>query len=306
MGQRLGLAGFQNTGKSFTRRYIPDGENVIIIQPSKKASYLFTGPKNATKLSPEELDEAVKEGKRKMLGTFDLVSPEGKFKNLQQAAVNLKDAGPHTDEFDVLRTLLKYKKAGYFKPEHLKGNVIFAPEFEDLEASLDFVDKLLPWVHTVILPDFTHFITERITSQNFLNQKFGNEAFGRYLEAAAESFRSFIRKSDYLRENLIVVTEYHIEENKERSRFEIFVPGGKMVKEKFLPSSYYDFFLFTDLLHDEMDETNQPEFRYVTRATKTYPEARSMGLYDTLYVPNNLQDVLTKLREQFNIQVNAA
>jgi hypothetical protein len=306
MGQRLGLAGFQNTGKSFTRRYIPDGENVIVIQPSRKASYLFTGPKGVENFTTEQIDEAIKTGKRRMLGTFDLVSPEGKFKNLQQAAAGLKDSGPHTDQFDALRTLLKYKKAGYFKPEHLKGNVIFAPQFEDLQTSLQFVDKLLPWVHTVILPDFTHFITERITSQNFLNQKFGNEAFSRYLEAAAESFRSFIRESDHLRENLIVVTEYHIEENKELGRFEIFVPGGKMVKEKFLPSSYYDFFLFTDVKHDEMDEEANPEYRYVTRTTKRYPEARSMGLFESLFVPNNLQDVLTKLRDQFNIQVKAA
>jgi hypothetical protein len=108
-----------------------------------------------------------------------------------------------------------------------------------------------------------------------------------------------------MRKDLIIVTEYHVELIPETGVYEIFTPGGKMLKEKFLPSSYYDTFLFTDCKYDENDENGNVEYRYVTRKIKRYPEARSIGNFEDLFIPNDLQMVLTQVRKYNGIELPA-
>jgi hypothetical protein len=80
-----------------------------------------------------------------------------------------------------------------------------------------------------------------------------------------------------------------------------------MFKEKFLPASYYDILLFTDVQITD-DENDLPVYEFITRRTKMYPEARSSDLYKAseIRVPNNLQDVLTRLRKVKGIKPAAA
>lgn len=304
MAYRLGICGKQNSGKSFTRRYIPDGHRVAIVQPSKKASYLYTGPDEAADLSMEELDAAIKEGRRKLIKNFDMVSPKGNGMTLKELVSEYAMKTPHATIYDLLQMYNEHKPSGYLTQEHIKGNVFYAPTFRDMKIASEFVNKHMPWVHTLILPDFTHFITERLTSDSFLAQTASGQAYARYLQLAADSFKTFIQNSDNYRDDLIVVTEYHVEENKEQNCFEIFVPGGKMVKEKFLPSSYYDQFLFTTVEYESADRHARPIFQYVTCNNSLYPEARSGGLFDSMLIPNNLNMVLTAMREHYGISIN--
>lgn len=305
MGHRIGIAGYQNSGKSFGRRWIPDGENVMILAPSVKVSHLYTGPANAKELDASQLDAAILAKARKPVGAFDLVSPEGKYKSLKQLIAITKQNAVNpqvVNEVTVMQLLIDVKPEGYFKPEHFKGNKVLIKDIERLQVYLNFINKFMPWVHTVILPDFTHFITEKLTSLEFRNKVSGNEQYKKYLDLAADGLRNFITSIDDMREDLIVVTEFHAEFKDVEQFYELFVPGGKMIKEKFLPSSYYDVFLFTDVQYAD-DENTAPVYSFVTSKTKKYPEARSMGIFPTLRIPNNLQDVLTAFRESQAIEL---
>lgn len=317
MGLRIGIAGDVNTGKSWGRRYIPDGENCIVIQPSVKRSYLFTGPANADKLTAEQLDEAVKAGTRMELDMFDLSHPSGKWANLHEAA--LKQEGSNATMFPsqlhMIQILAKAIRelvtknmlpstGSFFKKENLKGNIIFCERIEDLKIYIQFINDFLPWVHTIILPDFTHYITSTLTADDFRARKLNGEQYAKYLDLAADGLKNFITSSNTLRPELILVTEYHVELNEDLKFWELFLPGGKMMKEKFKPSSYYDVFLFTNVQFGESEE-DLPTYNYITRKTQMYPEARSSDLYDPkdLRVPNNLQDVLTRIRRIKNIEI---
>jgi hypothetical protein len=309
MGKRFAVAGFQNSGKSYPRRWIPDGDNVMILQPSNKFPHLYTGPANANLLTPEQLDAAEKAGTRKLVPDFDILGEDRKtgmaeaFEKLKGKAVKIQNRDHLISQPYDLLLYLHDKPAGYFPRDRMPGNVMFTPSFDDLKLGLEIVNKHMPWIHTIILPDFTHFITSVITSDRFLAQNSAGQAFQRYLNLAADAFKSFILSSDNLRKELVVVTEYHVEFNENEKQYELFVPGGKMVKEKFLPSSYYDIFLFTDVEYTSLDDNAEPIYRYVTRKTRKYPEARSMGLFQDLFVPNNLQLALTEFRRHYNIPV---
>lgn len=305
MGYRVGVAGHQNTGKSYGRRYIPDGENVMIIQPSVKASHLFTGPKNAHAMSTAEIDKAIKEGTRKPVKPFNIKSPEGKYNSTEEALALITKPELKSLAF-VLANIDAKKPIDYFGKnprQYLTGNVILCEELENLQLFISFVNKWMPWIHTIILPDFTHFVSEAITSPVFIARKANGEQYSKYLDLAASSLRGFIKSSDALRNDLIVVSEYHAEWLQEKEVYKLFLPGGKMFEEKFLPTSYYDDIFFTDVKFSEDNDEDAGEYRFVTRKTKKYPEARNTSGFDELYIPNNLQTVLEGVRKYNGIEL---
>jgi hypothetical protein len=157
----------------------------------------------------------------------------------------------------------------------------------------------------VILPDFTHFIAEAITTEEFRARKLGGEQYSKYLDLAADTLKNFITSSNQLRKDLMLVTEYHLEFDSDLKHYHLFLPGGQMVREKFRPASYYDVLVHTEAVFGENIETDRTEYRFITRATPEYPQARSGDLYDfeELRVPNNLQDLLTRFRAAEDIPI---
>src|SRR5690606_9428651 len=191
MGRIIGIAGQENTGKSFGRRYIPDGNNVMIIAPSPKTAHLFTGPKGVESMTTQEIDAAIKSGKRKPIKYFDIKSPEGKYNNLEEAMKLVNDPAKKSLLY-TLHMIKLHKPKDYFikegiekAREYLSGNFILCEDIENLSFYISFIAEFMPWIHTIILPDFTHFISEKITSAEFIAKKTGGEQYSKYLDLAA-------------------------------------------------------------------------------------------------------------------------
>lgn len=277
MASKIGICGLANTGKSYSRRFIKDGENVFILAPSNKATHLKTS--GGDPLKP-----------------FDITTKN--YKTMDQAVTEL---GLNTVT-NVIRAWNKAMPAGTLKPENLKGNMQLITDLKDLPVWLEFISKHMPWIHTLIIPDFTHFISLVISEDAFIQRKAGGEAYQRFWELAASALRNFIISIDKYRHDLLVVTEYHAEYKEDRGIYDIFVPAGKMLSEKFLVPSYYDILLFTDVkIENSGDEMETSEYRFVTKPTSKYPYARAMNLWEEPYIPNNLQDVLDKVRDYLGI-----
>lgn len=280
MAQKLAIAGVPNSGKSYSRRTIPDGENVFILMPSIKATH-------------------IKDSSGKPLKTFDIKT--NKFPNKKEYIAALSKLNVR-NVHNMVSYMNQKLPAGALKKENLLGNIQMVKDLNDLPIWMEFINKHLPWIHTVIIPDFTHFISSEISEEGFINRKAGGEAYQRFWELAAKALKNFVLSIDYYREDLMVVTEYHAEFDENLGGYDIFTPAGKMLKEKFLVPSYYDILLFTDVKTDNEGEHNEnSEYRFVTRPTKRYPYARAMNVFDDTYIDNDLQHVLTKAREYLGI-----
>lgn len=275
MAHKLGIAGIPNSGKSFSRRTIKDGENVFILMPSVKATH-------------------IKDSKGKPLKRFDISTP--KFKNKAEYIHRLNAKNVHM----LISYMNSQVKPGLVTKDMIKGNVEVVKNLVDLPIWLEFISKHLTWIHTVIIPDFTHFISEVIATDEFISRKAGGEAYQRFWELAASALRNFVLSIDNYREDLIVVTEYHAEFDENIQGFDIFSPAGKMLKEKFLVPSYYDILLFTDV---ETTDGGKNNYRFVTDRTQRYPFARAMNIFGQTYIDNDLQLVLTKMREYLAIEL---
>ena len=284
MAYKIGIMGPVNTGKSFSRRFIEKGENVFVLQPSMKASHLL---------------RSAKEGQERLpIGPFNIKTD--KFKSLRDAKTTL---GTQTDT-QLIDLWNRKLEPGKLKPENILGNVQLVKDLNHLAIWLKFIDIHMPWVDTVVLADFTHYISEVISDKAFIDRKHGGEAFQRFWELAGTALTSFITGIDNYRNDLVVVTEFHADYDERVNSFQLYTPAGKMLTEKFKPESYYDVLLCTKAVVTEAaDGIGDPkrEYFFVTERTTDYPLARAMNIFDTTLIPNNLQFVLNKVRKNMGI-----
>lgn len=276
MAYRIGIVGFENTGKSYSRKFIPDGENVMILAPSLKSTWLRTSDGKPCK-------------------AFNISGKH--FNNFTEAKAFLK---LQTDTH-VINHFISKVPPGSLKRENASGNIAVVKEVTYLPIWLKFIDEHMPWIHTVILPDFTHFISEIISKKAFMDRKHGNEAYQKFWELAADALQSFILSSDKLRPDLFIVTEYHAEFNESLQNTGIFSSGGKMLNEKFKPASYYDVMLYTHTLHNDQGEVSR--YCFVTKPTKMYPQARCLDLFPDTFVDNDLNEILKRVREHEDLPI---
>lgn len=248
MAIKIGIMGPPNTGKSYSRSFLTNAEETVVLASSAKATYLKD-----------------KEGK-----------PLPKLPSLADMKTTVQSGN------------------------QIKGNWAMVPDIKSVETYLSVISKYMPHIKTVVIPDFTHYISKILASEAFMKANAGGGAFARFWTLAAESLNSFFLGADNLREDLVVVIEFHAEFNDTEDVFQIFVPGGKMLSEKFKPESYFDIMLCTYIQKNDDDSVTADSYKFVTRKFGFY-NARSMELFAETLIPNNLQTVLDKVRAYFHI-----
>lgn len=294
MASKIAIVGDVNSGKSWSRRYIENGENTFLLHPSQKLNYLTKSDG-----SPVEtfLYTPASAGGRAKIQNWEDVLALPTFKMVNRPAEAIAALDREFSKYD--RKMIRQS----LTPDVLSGNTMLVnKDIKDAAIFMGFISRWMPWIKTIIIPDFTHFISAVVSDDEFISRRIGNEAYQKFWELSADLLRTFILSIDDLRDDLIVVIEFHTSWDEKRGRYELFVPAGQMLKEKFKPDSYFDVMLFTDVLGMTDDKgEEQSVYRFVTRRTTLYPQARSSDIFDTLYIPNNLANVLELYRQKKGI-----
>lgn len=269
MAFRIGLAGPPNSGKSYSRKFIKNGEECFILAPSRKSFYLKKkdgNPLDKIKINGQEIQN--------ILPTFG-----NSLTRLFQNAI----ISP--------------------KIETVDGNWIICKELQAAEEIMKFISAKMPQIKNVIIPDFTHYISAVLKDRSFIQRKSGGDAYQRFWELAGDIMNSFFTVIDDLREDLVVITEYHVEYSEVKEVFEIFTPGGKMLNEKFLAESYYDYMFYSHVEVDpETGKVPKDGYKFVTERWGKY-NARSKGIFPDTLIPNNLQTVIDAVRKEEGIGI---
>jgi len=279
MAQRIGIIGHPNTGKSYSRLTIKDGENYFVISPSQKFSFLKDS--NGKAVKPLDIKTSQFDG----------------FKDFKK-----KTGAKHPHQ--MVKALSEQDEL----PEgvEITGNYVMCSMMEYVPAYLDLIDKFMPHIKAIFIADFTHYISYVISSDFFRSRKKGGEAFERYYDLAADSLHQiFLYIQNLEREDLLVVTEFHAEYDEEEDVYVIYVPAGKMIRNRFKPESYFDFMIHTYVVpyEDEQDDTKRFKFvvqkvgKYDGRMTNLFADIQENGM-----IPNDMQLVLDKVSEFLGIE----
>ena len=276
MAFHIAIAGDFNTGKSFSRKPIINGEECFLITPTAKASHLFTSEGKPVKRLEFKTENNPY--------TRDLI------KRIW------KEEAPKKKITDLMKYLMKTPdKAASITVE---GNYVVAT-LEQVSTILRYISDYMPHIKNVFIGDFTHFLTHILASSEFIERKQGGEAYQRFWELAGQVVRDLIESSNDLREDMVIITEYHTAYDEVAGLQRVFVPGGQMLTEKFKLESYYDYMLFSMV---EMDEKSKRPSRYVF-VTERYGQynARFSNIFEEVVIANDMQLVLSKFREYVGI-----
>ena len=265
MAIKLGIIVEPNTGKSYSRTFIKNGEEVFLIMPSAKATHI----KNSKGEALKRLNISTK------------------------TTPTIEEIAAKTNK-TVHEVVQNYKS---IPDASISGNFVYC-RLEHVKMYLDFVSLYMPHIKTIIIPDFTHYISAILADRKFIGRKAGGEAFQRFWELAGDALEGIILSIDNLRDDLIVVTEYHSEYNEVSDSWEIFVPGGKMLRQAFKLDSYYDYMLYTHV--EKKDDGTVSSYNFVTRKWDKY-NARCAEIFKETLIPNNLQTVLDAIRKDNGI-----
>jgi hypothetical protein len=280
MGIRVGLLGAPNTGKSFGRSYL-NGEDCFAILPSTKEPYLYkkgTYPDN-----PKLVDKLV---------FFTEKNPTTE-SVAGHASIGWNAQSKDTPEVAIMKRILK--KPSLADTIKFSGNYYVASTMLDIPVVAEFIEKFTP-IRVIIIADFTHFLTNIMGTESFQN----SSGYGKFVKVAIQTLNIFFTESiDKMDEDMIVITEYHLEE-REGKATGIFVPSGKMLKDHFKPESYFDILLGSQWISPEVDPTLKKNERYVylTERTVDFEYVRDLGMFEESKIPNNLQLVIDKIRQR--------
>lgn len=276
MATKHAIIGLPNTGKSHSRRNL-NAEEVVILAPSRKS-------------------HKIKHSDGSPLKPIQFVDGKGNPEPIEKYLASAMPQG--YKPFKVPYVIEHLKKNGKVDANwypKVQGDYLIVKDLMFLESILAMIDKHMPHKKIVFISDFTHFLSYIVSRPSFINRKAGGDAYAKFYELAASTLDNFLESIDFLRDDLIVFTEYHSVYNEQTELYEIFVPAGKMLKDKFIPESYYDNFLFT---YPEMDEDKNTvkSWNFVVNKFGPYDGRNDLGIKEAL-IPNDLVPVVEKIRE---------
>ena len=275
MGKRIAIGGNPNSGKSYSRSFLTNPNEHFLITPSQKHSYL----KDAKPF------KVLINGKR---------SDELAMQNETSSAAIIADA--------IKAAIARKWDSGAPKITNPEGNYLVCNQAKDVLPIIKYINRFMPHIKTCHIGDFTHFISNTLSSDEFIKRKAGGDAYLKYLELASDLLRNIITASDSVREDLNLVIEFHLDYDEQTGFYGVFVPGGKMLTEKFLPESYFDMFLFAEVLPFQEGIKDEDRYKFVCIKREPF-DGRGMNLFGDVMdsfgrIPNDMQLVLDRVLDK--------
>jgi hypothetical protein len=274
MALSLAIVGSPFDGKSFSRTYIKNGQECFVIMPSSQPSFLTTEDGKPVK----GFEAVFIKGKDEVvLSDYALSSGKSLIQSLYLLSVtNIKD----------------------YQLKSCSGNYITCT-LDDIEFMMRFINKYMPTIKNIFIEDMSTFITQYVTTKQFLARKDGGEAFARFADLAASTVRNVVFAPNALRNDLLIFAYYHVEKSTDNGKWNIFLPQGSQLNRSFKLESMYAYMLAAaPEFNDETGEVIQ--YRFATSQTGGYL-ARTLGHFGKLYIPNDMQLVIDTIREKEGI-----
>lgn len=167
------------------------------------------------------------------------------------------------------------------------GNVVQTNMINDIGGWLMHVSNHMPHIKYLLLEDFSHYLTARTLSPNFMAQSTGEATFKRWAQFAADIQNNIFAVIPGLRPDLIIVMNHHVVINEHG--LASFKTSGKLLEREISPPSHVEV-----LLHTHVIERSGEEARYVFITNRDgLHEAKSpRGMFPRLYIPNNMAYVV--------------
>lgn len=170
----------------------------------------------------------------------------------------------------------------------VSGNFYASSNVDQIGKVLQIVDKKMPHITTIVVDDYQYVM--------------GFEAMDRAKEKSYDKFTDIaqhayqvLKTAMNLRDNLNVVILSH-SENIGDSITPMYRMKtlGKMLNSVITLEGLFTYVFFTTILRDD---DNNPSYKFVTNSDGTCTAKSPMGLFDSLYIDNDLNYVIECIKK---------
>lgn len=169
------------------------------------------------------------------------------------------------------------------------GNYLATTNAQLIIKVLKYIDKNRPDIENVVLDDFQY-----VMSQEFMDNalKSGFEKFNKLAKHAFDVIDTGISMRDDI--NFFVLTHEETKESGFETTYKIKTIG-KMLDDKVTLEGLFTVILYGKQIYDDKEKKVSKQF--VTNFDGQYPAKSPVGMFNELYIPNDLGYVIEKIHE---------
>lgn len=189
----------------------------------------------------------------------------------------------------VIKRTLPFKYVGLYEEGK---NLLYTPSYEDVLKYIDLVDKQGQRFKNLVITDGTY-----IMRQEFFKRT-KEVGYGKFSDMGVH-MQQILRRIQEARDDLKVFMEFHAELDDVSSSYKA-ATIGKLVDEKYNVFENIDIILFASPIYE--DKKSQYGFytnHTLDRAGIEVPAKSPLGMFDELFIPNDLAFVSKKIDEYY-------
>lgn len=196
--------------------------------------------------------------------------------------------------FRVINRTLPFKYSGKYGKE--QNNLFLTQTYEEVLKGLEWANKQAN-IKNVVITDGTYIIRQEYF------KKANQTGYNKYTEFAMH-MQQILKAIQNLRDDIKVFLEYHVESNITDSGATEYKPStvGKLLDSQYNILENIDIVLFASPQYEDKDihygfYTN----RTLDRIGAEIPAKSPIGMFDELYIPNDLAFVAKKIDEYYSV-----
>lgn len=168
------------------------------------------------------------------------------------------------------------------------GNFFASSNVDQIAKVLQIIDKKMPEITNVIIDDYQYVM--------------GFEAMDRAKEKSYDKFTDMaqhayqvLKTAMSMRPDLNIIVSTHSENMGDRvTPYYKMKTLGKMLDSVITLEGLFTYVLFTTI---QRDEDNRPSYKFITNSDGTCTAKTPMGLFNEIYIDNDLDYVVKRIKE---------
>lgn len=179
-----------------------------------------------------------------------------------------------------------------FRDDNENGNLYNEDESAKIVKALHYIDKKREDIDKIVIDD-----AQYIMASEFMNRS--QESGWQKFTDIAKNMWNVVNTARNLSRDIDVIFTFHSEEVSDGFSTKHKIKTiGKMVDDKITLEGLFTMVLYTDVEIDQ--NTKEPDFRFQTKTDGTNTCKTPLGMFEDVYIPNDMEYVFTKMNEYYN------
>ena len=168
------------------------------------------------------------------------------------------------------------------------GNFVTTANVDKIDTILKYINTKRPDVKVVVIDDFQYVMAFEAMDRA------GDKGFDKFTQMAQHAYQ-VLKSAMNLRDDLYVVVSTHSENTGDRiNPYYKMKTLGKMLDNTITLEGLFTYVFFTAI---QRDDDGNPSYKFMTNSDGTTTGKSPMGLFNDLYIDNDLKLVIDRIEE---------